>query len=103
MIPNFIISEATRNPEMILKGFKAINQEGLFDKFTDDVNLSIQNGEIQPIDPLQLLINLVALSVFPFIAKPLLMRLFGMENNRFEQLLEERKAEVTKFVIYALK
>lgn len=102
MIPHFIITEITRNPDVILNGFKTLNQQGLFDQFAIDVNTSIKNGEIKPIDPVQLIINLISLSVFPFIAKPLLMRLFGMEENRFEQLMEERKTEVTKFVINAL-
>ena len=103
MIPHFIISEVTRNPDMILKGFQAINQEGLFEKFAKDVHASVLNGEIKPIDPVQLILNLISLSVFPFIAKPLLMKLFGMEKNQFEELLEERKTQVTKFVINALK
>ena len=87
---------------MILDGFKTLNQQGLFEKFAADVNTSIANGEIKPIDPVQLIISLISLSVFPFVAKPLLMRLFGMEENRFEQLMEERKTEVPKFVLNAL-
>ena len=102
MIAQFIITGIARNPDMILDGFKTLNQQGLFEKFAADVNTSIANGEIKPIDPVQLIISLISLSVFPFVAKPLLMRLFGMEENRFEQLMEERKTEVPKFVLNAL-
>lgn len=103
LIPQFIIMEVSRNPEIILNGFKVLNQQGLFEKFANDVNTSIKKGEILPIDPLQLIINLVSLSVFPFIAKPLLVKMFGIGENGFEQLVEKRKTEVSKFVINALK
>jgi AcrR family transcriptional regulator len=103
MIPQFIISEVARNPEVILNGFRALDQEGLFEKFTNDVHQSILKGEIQPIDPIQLIINLISLSVFPFLAKPLLNRLLDMDEAQFEQIIENRKTEVSKFVINALK
>lgn len=103
MIPHFIITEVSRNPDMIWNGFIAINQQGLFEKFAADVKTSIENGEIKPIDPKQLIINLLSLSVFPFVAKPLLVKLFGLTENQFEQSMEDRKSEVAKFVINALK
>jgi len=103
MLPQFVISEVARNPEMILNGFKAIMEEGLITKFAGDVRKSIENGEIQPVDPLQLIINLISLSVFPFLAKPLVTKLFDINDSQFEQFISERKTEVSKFVINALK
>jgi TetR/AcrR family transcriptional regulator len=103
MIPQFILTELTRNPDMLMIGFRAIKDQGLFDKFTSEVNESIRNGEIKPVDSFQLIINLLSLSIFPFIAKPVLMRLFSMDESQFENFLENRKTEVTKFVISALK
>lgn len=103
MIPHFIISEVLRNPDMILKGFKVLDQKELFAKFAADLNTSIQKGEIKPIDPLQLIMNLISLSVFPFLAKPLLKGLFNLDDVRFEQLMETRKSEVGKFIINGLK
>ncbi len=103
MIPHFIISEVLRNPEMILNGFKVFNQMELFKKFADDLNTSILKGEIKPIDPLQLIMNLISLSVFPFLARPLLTGLFDLDDARFDQLMETRKSEVSKFIINGLK
>jgi AcrR family transcriptional regulator len=102
-IPHFIITEVSRNPDMILKGFKALNQQKLFDQFAIDVSNSIKKGEIKPIDPMQLIINLLSLSVFPFLARPLLVTLFGLEEVEFEKFMENRKTEVANFVINALK
>lgn len=103
MVPQFIISEVARNPEVILNGFRALDQEALFDKFANDVNRSVLKGEIQPVDPIQLILNLISLSVFPFLAKPLLTRLLDLDEAQFEQIIENRKTEVSKFVINALK
>jgi AcrR family transcriptional regulator len=103
MIPHFIITASIRNPLMILKGFQAIGQEGLFQKFSQDVNESIRQGEISPVDPVQLILNLISLSVFPFLAQPLLMKVFEMDDKEYSILLEKRKTEVAEFVINALK
>jgi TetR/AcrR family transcriptional regulator len=103
MIPHFIISEISRNPQIILNGFRAFQQEGLFEKFASDVRASVQKGEIKPIEPTDLIINLLSLSVFPFLARPVFTSLFGLETEQFDQMLEARKSNVSKFVINALK
>ncbi len=103
MIPQFIISEVTRNPAMIMKGFVTLAEKGLFGKFAADVRESIARGEIKPVDPVQLMLNLLSLSIFPFVARPLLSTMLGIEESRYDQLIEERQKEVAKFVISALK
>jgi TetR/AcrR family transcriptional regulator len=103
LVPQFIISEVTRNPDMILQGFKVIEEEGLMKKFSDDVRASIAAGEIKPVEPIQLIINLLSLSVFPFLARPLISSMMGMDQSRYDQILEDRRTEVAKFVISALK
>lgn len=102
LVPHFIISEIARNPEMIINGFKSVQEENLIHKFRQDVNASIERGEIRPIDPLQLIVNILSLSVFPFLARPLLMSLFGIGQMEFDQLIENRKTEVSQFILNSL-
>lgn len=103
LIPQFILSEISRNPEMILNGFKAFKQNGILEKFAGDVEASIRKGEIKPVDPVQLILNLISLSVFPFIAKPIIIKILDMDESKYQQMLEDRKNEVTQFVINSLR
>jgi TetR/AcrR family transcriptional regulator len=103
LIPYFIISELTRNPEMIINGFRNFLPNELFAKFSDDVRQSVERGEIRPVEPLDLLVNLLSLSVFPFLAKPLLVRMLPLTDSTFDSFIEHRKREVSNFVINAIK
>jgi len=68
-----------------------------------ELNRCIQKGEIKPIDPMQLIVNLVSLSVFPFVAKPVIMCSFNLNEAEYEAFLDARKSNVAQFVIHALK
>ena len=65
--------------------------------------LVVEQGQIRPIHPFQLLMNMMSLCVFPFVGKPLLQVLSGMDDEQFISLMEERKALVPQFIIQALE
>jgi hypothetical protein len=46
---------------------------------------------------------MLALSVFPFIARPLLQAALGFDAMDYDLFLEERKVEVTRFILNALQ
>jgi hypothetical protein len=55
------------------------------------------------IDPFHLYINILALSIFPVVAKPLIQTIFGYSNDQLKQFNEERKTVVPDFILNALK
>lgn len=101
-LPNFIIQELNRNP-----GFaeRLRHTEGFpnIEKFKQQVNEEIEKGTIMPIKAEQLLINILALNVFPFIAKPLLKTFINIDDASYKQLIEYRKTEVAEFIINSIK
>jgi AcrR family transcriptional regulator len=101
-LPNFIIQELNRNPGFVeqlrqTEGFPNIN------KFKQQLNDEIEKGNIIPIKAEQLLINILALNVFPFIAKPLLKTFINIDEAFYKQLIEHRKTEVADFIINSIK
>ena len=101
-LPNFIIQELNRNPDFITK----LTSEQHFptiDKFKKQVQENIEAGIIKPIKTEQLLINIVALYIFPFIAAPLLKGFLSINNEDYKQLVEDRKTEVSAFIINSIK
>ena len=101
-LPNFIINELNRNPEFVQKlisekHFPTIN------KFKQQVTENIENGAIKPIKAEQLLIHIISLNIFPFIASPLLKGFLSINDTEFNLLMEERATEVSNFIINGIK
>lgn len=101
-IPNFIIQELNRNPEFIQKIKDNPNFPNI-EKFKKQVDEEIEKGILKPINAEQLFINIMALNVFPFIAKPLLKAFIHADEAHYRQLLEARKTEVANFIIGSIK
>ena len=89
-IPVFIISEIRNNPEELLK---KIDIKGtLFSSvFFRQFNEAVNEGKIRESNFLQFMVNFIALLVFPFVAKPLLMALSEVSEEQFNYFIEERK------------
>ena len=101
-IPAFILHEINRNPDGI---FAIMQGTGLNPElFIKQFAIEIEKGNIRPVDPRHLIVNLIALCVFPFAAKPLMQRiLFANDEAAYQQFLQERKNNVTNFILQSIK
>jgi len=101
-IPAFILSEIHHNPERIKNIFleKGIKAEQIF---MDDIKTAISLGIIRPIDPRQLIVNIIGLCIFPIVAKPILCTMLSFDEEGYRNFIEERKKEVARFVINSIK
>ena len=101
-LPNFIIQELNRNQEFVLK-LKENKGFPNLEKFKRQVDHEVKNGLILPISAEQLFINILSLSVFPFVAAPLIKAFTNVDNKEYEQLMNERKTEISGFIINSIK
>ena len=101
-LPNFIIQELNRNPEFLLKLKENKNFPNI-SKFNKQVEAEVKKGIIKPIKGEQLFINIMALNIFPFIATPLIKAFANIDNKEFKSLMNERKTEVSDFIINSIK
>lgn len=101
-LPNFIIQELNRNPDFILK----LQENNTFlniEKFKQQVDIEVSKGILKPTKGDQLFINILALNIFPFVAKPLIKAFTKEDDKGFKQLMEQRKTEVSEFIINSIK
>jgi AcrR family transcriptional regulator len=101
-LPSFIIQDLNRKPDFILK-LKENKEFPNLKKFKKQVALEVEKGIIKPISAEQLFINILALNIFPFVAKPLIMAFTNTDKKDFKQLMIDRKTEVSNFIINAIK
>lgn len=101
-IPLFIISEINKHPEHF---FETILPKDLPkpEVFFRQVEEEIAAGRIRPVKPQHLIVHIISMCVFPFVGKPMVRILLGMSSGEMRVFLEERKQEVTVFVLAALR
>ena len=88
-LPLFILGEIQRNPSQFLNKLGA-GEVGKEIRSWKEFS-GLKNTEGNPINPLHFLMNLTAMTVFPFVAKPMLIGIGGIDNNQFSILMKERK------------
>jgi len=90
-IPLFIMSEIRNNPEGLLQ--KVDLKNAVFGSiFFDQYNEAIRLGKIKDRHFLHFMMNFMGLIAFPFIAKPLLKEITGLNEVQFNNIVAERKA-----------
>lgn len=101
-LPVFVISEVNRQPEVFLKRFWSKRKPPV-KAFINLMQTSISNGEIKPINPFHLLLNIISLCIFPVMAQPLFLQVTGVSKKDFNALIEERKKIVPQIIIQSIK
>jgi TetR/AcrR family transcriptional regulator len=105
-IPSFVINELNRNPQRLVDiiGHKTgLIESNAFAKFSKVVEDEVAAGKIKPVKAEHLIVNIIALCIFPIIAKPIVQGvLFENDKKRYQAFLSERKQEVTRFIIQAI-
>ena len=101
-IPLFVMHEIHRNPEKL---YGLLMQAGVRPEiFIEQIQREIHKENIKNISPQQLIINLLALCIFPVAARPLMQRVFFQNDKKqYTQFLESRKKEIPEFIINSIK
>lgn len=102
-IPMFVLSELSQNRTGFLDkmklNMKAIDQPNVFLK---QIAEEQEQGIIKKMPPNQILINTVSLIIFPFLAKPMLMEMFDVNDDNYLEMMDKRKALIKSFLRDAL-
>jgi AcrR family transcriptional regulator len=109
-LPGYILSELTHHPERVRQLFSTVT--GLtpteiggrvFKVLGAQINARVKARRMHPIAPEQFAVNLLALCVFPFAARPMVMALAGFDQAGFNQFIERRRKELAPFFLRALR
>lgn len=101
-LPGFIIQELNQNPKFA----KQLAQDLRFPEisiFKKQIEDAVKQGLIRPISAEQLFINIISITVFPFVGAPLLKGFTKLDDDAYNILLEQRKTAVAEFIINAIK
>ena len=109
-IPGYIVSELHHHPERItdlMADLAGTRPSAFAQRFLVRLRAQLEEGAaagtMRPMTPEQFFVNLLALTVFPFVARPLLVVMFDLDAAGFDRFLEERRAELPGFVLRGLR
>jgi len=101
-LPVFVIREIQRTPEKIIT---LIKKSGIKLEIMDKmIQKEVADHNIVPISFSHLIVNMLGLCIFPFIARPIIEGfVFKNDSRAYHKFLLERKALVADFIINAIQ
>jgi len=97
-VPQFIISEINRDPKVLknLMFESGIEPQKILDLLLHEVH----SDNLSKLDPRHIVISLLGMLVFPFVARPLLQMVYFNDNQEaYNQFLHERKEVVKNMIL----
>ena len=104
-LARFIIIEVASKPERLIEqGQKhGLNPRVFLEKFEAQVKKEVKDGNIKPIEGRQLLMNIMSLCIYPFVAQQIIRVLMQLDRASFMTMMEVRKKEIYDFIMNAIK
>jgi AcrR family transcriptional regulator len=102
-LPIFILSELRNgNNGVVFKttGLKKIYQQSYFAKQYEE---AVEKGKFANRPLIWLVMNMMSMTVFPFMAAPMLQIVGDMDQRQYEEMLKRRKDSIVKWVMKTLK
>lgn len=100
-ISQFVVMEMNNHPGE----FKAFMEERNIHPpraFAAQIKKEIEQGNLAPVDPRQLLISMVGLIIFPFIAQVMIKTVFGLDEQGYDTFMHDRREFLPGFILNAI-
>jgi AcrR family transcriptional regulator len=109
-LPGYVLSEMHHHPERFehmiatLGGIRPAEfAPRVLGRLAAQIDERVRAGTMRPIAPEQFVVNLVALCIYPFAARPLITVFLGRGSEGFDGLIEERRRSLAEFFLNALR
>ena len=96
------MSEIRVNPGMLLEKLP-VKQLLTDSAFVKQYLKGLKDGKVSEPNPLHFLMNLLGLVIFPFIGKPLMKQVGGVNDIEFNKLMQERKKLIPLWIKSIIK
>ncbi len=101
-VPAFLIHEVNQNAQILVDDFKKAGFT-MPVHFIKQINRGVKQGRIKAVDPVQLLLNMLSLAIYPIMAEPLIKGVLNIDDDSYNEIIEKRKTELADWVIDSIK
>lgn len=98
----FFFSEMIKYEELLDEIVSALPRHEILLNVVGRFEQERRKGTIMDITPQNLLVNIIAMCMYPIIAAPLIRRMFNMSEAEMTAYIEQRKVHVADFVLASI-
>lgn len=102
-LPRFVINELNKDADRFITKHLNSNASSIFTSFDASVNKEIAAGRIRQINSKHLFMNMISMIIFPFVGRPMIQVIVGLENKEFQSLMQERREAIKSFIKMSLR
>ncbi|MCB0568847.1 MAG: TetR/AcrR family transcriptional regulator [Phaeodactylibacter sp.] len=102
-LPAFVINELNQKGEEFVRGIMNSKHRPNPLPLIGQIQLEVEAGRIRPVNSLHMMLNMLSLCAFPFIARPMFQGIAQVDDATYMKLMESRKREVTDFILNAIR
>jgi len=99
-IPPFVLNTLNTDPDRFIKHIKNAGIDPR--KLQQQINEEALQGRIRIVKAEHLVVNIIAMCVFPFVARPIIQNIFFMNDEEYLTYLAARETEIIDFVLKSL-
>jgi TetR/AcrR family transcriptional regulator len=101
-LPAFVLLELQRHPEAFLQRISGMDMKPNPMKLVMQIQMEAQKGAIRIINPIHLVVNILSMCVFPFVARPMMQAMLQVSDADYALFIRDRKEVIVDFVKNAL-
>jgi TetR/AcrR family transcriptional regulator len=102
-LPSFVLNELNQKGEEFVAEIMSRSHRPNPLPLIGQIQLEVDTGRIRPLNPLHLLLNMLSMCAFPFIARPLFQGIAQVDDAAYLRLMASRKREVADFIWRAIR
>jgi AcrR family transcriptional regulator len=102
-LPVFVLTELAYNPGKLKDAFRLKNPYQLYARLAIRINEEEKKGTIRTFSLPDFFLNVISLSVFPFLAKPMITQFLHLSEKDYLELLDHHREFVADFIIRAIR
>ena len=100
-LPIFMLNEINQNPTRL---GQMVNMMGIIkEKVSIELKVNEEAGKYRAMDTVQLLTMIIGMTLFPYLARPIMKGAFALDDETFHDFLEERKILIPEIIMNYLK
>lgn len=101
-VPLFVLHELSSNPDRFVQKIKERYGLPEITPFIGQVMNDMLEGKIRAFHPFHLVMTILGMCVFPFVARPMLKAVGGLDEASWQLLMADRAVEIKRFIRAAL-